>query len=79
MPDDDSDVDLWMPVALDVIPCPHCGVYLTAGVDTYNVVQNPSDGFYTPFCNEFHYQMHNKVGLWADTEIVDPAPLDLGE
>ena len=73
----DDDVDLWEPVTYEPKPCPHCGTYITEGCEAYWVVENPSDGFYMPYCNEFHYQAHKKIGLWAVGNGLNPAPLEI--
>lgn len=77
--DPDRDIDFWMPIAHETKQCPQCGTYIPEGSEAYWVIENPTDGFYTPYCNEYHYQAHNKVGLWAEKNKLDPAPLSLGE
>jgi hypothetical protein len=68
MIDDDSDIDLWEPVAFETRQCPHCKTYIVEGeaADAYWVVENPTDGFYTPYCNEFHYQAHHRIGVFKE-------------
>lgn len=53
--------------------CPHCQREVNG--DGYWVIENSTDGFYTGYCNEFHYQIHHRVGLWAEEQLPPPLPL----
>ena len=73
----DDDIDSWVPIAYQPKACPFCSHMIFETEDAYWVVENPADEFYSPYCNEFHYQAQKKIGLWAEMEKTEPTPLEL--
>jgi len=62
----DADIDDWEPIDIQPEPCPQCGTLVEGG---YWVVENPSDDHYTGYCNEMHFQIHHKLGLWREEKL----------
>jgi hypothetical protein len=70
---EDDDFD-GLPIPYEPCPCLHCGILLQSEIVGYGSIENPTDGFYTPWCNKFHYDAYHQTGLWQQQ---DPPPLSL--
>lgn len=55
----------WSPVVSGLHLCPHCGQQIEEG-NAYWVIESRDEGFYTPYCNEFHWMAYHKIGVFEE-------------